>query len=368
MTVVRVRGFKIFRDRLGKMRCYHRATGTAVDLTKAPIGTADFFAECARISTLNTPEPQPKPGTLGLLVGRYRGSPQFREDLAPRTRGDYQRVFDYLRPIADTALIAFDTALIVRIRDKAAKAHGRRFGTYTKQVLSVVFGWGRERGFVKDNPAIGVRGIKRPKDAPDANRPWTDVERDAVMAALPAHMKPVVGLMMFVGLDPQDAVALPRTAVHNGRIEVRRGKTRVPVSMPVPAPLGAILAAAPAHSAITLCASSRGRPWTVSGLRASWRPIRIDLEKADAVAPGLTLKGLRHTVATILAEMGYDERTIADVLGQKTVEMARHYSRRADRSRKVAGVVANFDAEVNRRRTASVKREAGKCQTEEVDE
>ncbi|WP_297323592.1 tyrosine-type recombinase/integrase [uncultured Bartonella sp.] len=41
---------------------------------------------------------------------------------------------------------------------------------------------------------------------------------------------------------------------------------------------------------------------------------------------GLTLKGLRHTVATILAEMGMDERTIADVLGQKTIEMARHYS------------------------------------------
>jgi hypothetical protein len=28
MTHVRVKGFKIFKDRHGRMRCYHRATGT----------------------------------------------------------------------------------------------------------------------------------------------------------------------------------------------------------------------------------------------------------------------------------------------------------------------------------------------------
>lgn len=368
MTVVRVKGFKIFKDRLGKLRCYHRATGAPVDLVKAPIGSAEFFAECARITAMTTDEGRPKPGTLGLLIARYRASPQFLDDLAPRTRCDYQRVFDYLQPIGDTALVSFDAPLIVRIRDKAAKQRGRRFGTYVKQVLSLLFGWGRERGFMRDNPALGVKGIKRPKDAPEANRPWSDAERDAVMAALPAHMKPVVALMMFCGIDPQDAVSLPRTAIKDGRLDARRGKTKVPVWLPVPAPLRSILDAAPAHSAITLCASSHGRPWTVSGLRSSWRPIRMRLEEVGTVAPGLTLKGLRHTVATILAEIGFDERTIADMLGQKTIEMARHYSRRADRSRKMVGVVESFDAEVNRRRTCSVKSKNEKCQTEEGGE
>jgi integrase len=112
----------------------------------------------------------------------------------------------------------------------------------------------------------------------------------------------------------------------------------------------AALDVAPKHDAITLCATSYGRPWTVSGFRASWRPVRQKLEAASAVRPGLTLKGLRHTVATIWSEMGYDERTIADMLGQKTIEMARHYSRRADKTRKLAAVVQCFDAEVNRRR------------------
>jgi hypothetical protein len=55
-------------------------------------------------------------------------------------------------------------------------------------------------------------------------------------------------------------------------------------------------------------------------------------------------------VAVILRESGADERTIADALGQKTVEMARHYAKGADLSRKMRGVVKNFDAEVARRR------------------
>jgi hypothetical protein len=48
--------------------------------------------------------------------------------------------------------------------------------------------------------------------------------------------------------------------------------------------------------------------------------------------------------------MGYDERAIADALGQKTVEMARHYAKGADLKRKMRGVVKNFDAELALRR------------------
>jgi site-specific recombinase XerD len=79
--------------------------------------------------------------------------------------------------------------------------------------------------------------------------------------------------------------------------------------------------------------------------------IKRRLEMEGRIAAGLTLKVLKHTVASILEEMGYDDRTIADMLGQKTLAMAQHYSRRANRSRRMTSVVANFDAEVNRRRT-----------------
>ena len=43
MTYIRVSGFKIFKDRHGKQRCYHRKTGIKIDLERAPIGSAAFI-------------------------------------------------------------------------------------------------------------------------------------------------------------------------------------------------------------------------------------------------------------------------------------------------------------------------------------
>jgi len=354
MSRVRVKGFQIFDDRHGHPRCYHRATRVPIDLVANPLGSAGFFAECARIAALAETGVDSKPGTLGLLVARYRAHAAFT-DLAPRTRADYQRVFDYLKPIADTPLKAFTPPLIVKIRDKAAEKKGRRFGTYVKTVLSLVFAWGIERGHLAVNAAARVKGVRKPRGAPEANRPWTDGEREAVLAALPAHMRPAVALMMFTGLDPQDALSLPRSAIAGGKLDVRRGKTGAAVWLPLPARLEDELRAAPVHDAVTVCATSRGRPWSYAGFFSGWRRVRLGLEATGAVAPGLTLKGLRHTVATILAEAGFDDRSIADMLGQRTLTMAQHYARRADRSRKMADVVEGFDAEVNRRRTGVVK-------------
>ncbi|AMM86499.1 hypothetical protein AZF01_21005 [Martelella sp. AD-3] len=81
------------------------------------------------------------------------------------------------------------------------------------------------------------------------------------------------------------------------------------------------------------------------------------LEEQGKVQPGLTLKGLRHTVATILREMGKDYASIQLVLGQNTEAMARHYSRRADMREQTTGAMADFEAEVNRRKTKNVKPE-----------
>jgi integrase len=350
MTIVRVKGIKRFRDRHGKWRCYHRKTGLPI---KAAFGTGEFFAELARLNGVSAGSADLRPGSIGILISEYRASVVFT-GLAPRTRADYQRVFDYLKPIADTPLLKFDRPLIIRIRDKAA-GRGRRFANYVKAVLSIVFGWGAERGFVSGNPAKEVKDIRRPKDLPQANRPWTDAERHAVLDSAPAHLKAAIGLMMFTGLGPEDALRLPNSFYKGGEIATTRSKTGEPVFWPAPTPLREILAATPTHYAITLCANSRGRPWTTSGFRASWRTYQRKLLSEGRIDRGLTLYGLRHTIAVILRECGFDERTIADALGQKTIEMARLYARGADLRPKMRSVAAAFDREVNERRTKVVK-------------
>jgi integrase len=349
MTVIRVKGFKIFTDRHGKMRCYHRRTKTPVDLVKAPLGSAAFFAECARITEISKITASAKPGTLGMLFARYKAHRAFT-DLAPHTQRDYARAIEYLRPISDTPLSRFDPPLLVGIRDKAAE-RGRRFGNYVKAVLSLTFSWGVERGLLASNPAKGVKNVRRARGAPDANRPWADTERHVVLDEAPAQMRPALALMMFTGLGPGDALKLPRTFYRNGAIATRRSKTGEPVYWPASKPLRDTLEAAAKHDAITLCANLEGKPWTESGFRASWRTYRTKLRNVGAIGPGLTLYGLRHTVAVILRETGFDERTIADALGQRTIEMARHYAKGADLTKKMRGVAKKFEREVNRRRT-----------------
>jgi integrase len=252
MTIIRLKGFQIFdgRHKNGDVYCYHRETKTPVDLKQFLLGSAAFFAECARITELSKITAPAKPGTLGHEITEYKKHPAFT-DLAPHTRKDYQRIFDYLKPIEDTPLSRFDPPLVVGIRDKAAE-RGRRFGNYVKAVLSVLFSWGVERGMLASNPSKGVKNIRRPRGVPDANRPWSDAERHAVLDHAPAHMRPALALMAFTGLGPGDALRLPRTFYKDGAIATRRSKTNEPVYWPAPAPLRAILEAAPKHDAIKL--------------------------------------------------------------------------------------------------------------------
>jgi integrase len=283
------------------------------------------------------------------LIRDYKASSAWK-DRAPRTKADYNRVFDWLHPIADTPLKRFNRPLVVQIRDKAVARKGRRFGNYVKAMLSILFAWGKERGRIADNPASGIKDLDRPRGAPEPNRIWTDEERQVVLDGAPPALRQALALMAYTGLGPKDALALPRNFVRAGEIATTRSKTGEPVFWPIPQPLADILDQTPRHLATTFCVHSRGRPWSQGGFSASWRLLRKKLEQEGRIGPGLTLYGLRHTMAVILRESGCDERAIADALGQKTIEMARHYAKGADLTRKMRGIVKNFNAEMARRK------------------
>jgi integrase len=178
-----------------------------------------------------------------------------------------------------------------------------------------------------DNPASGIKDLRRQKGAPEANRPWSDEERNAVLDAAPDHMRPAIALMMFTGLGPKDALALPRNFVRGGEIATRRTKTGEPVFWPMAAPAGGYSRQRAPSYGDDILHLSRGTPWTLSGFSSAWGKVRQRLEQDGLIGPGLTPYGLRHTLAVILRESGCDERTIADALGQKTIEMARHYAK-----------------------------------------
>ena len=110
----------------------------------------------------------------------------------------------------------------------------------------------------------------------------------------------------------------------------------------------------PDHEAKTVLSNSRGEAWTDSGFSTVWHSFKTALENEGLIEKGLTLRGLRHTLATTLREAGLDECRIADLLGQKTPPMARHYSRSANLADKNRETMATLEEE-NRRRAESAK-------------
>ena len=352
MTYVRVKGFKIFQDKKAPYlwRCYHRKTGHKINLTVAPLGSAAFLAECAKINALAEAMESkgPKAGTLGGLINTYYQETHFK-DLADRTRADYRKVASYLNPVLDTPAHLLTTPLISGIHKKAVAKLGFRQANILRSFLSEVFRFCIPKGLITSNPASGVIKEPRPKGRARANRPWTMQEVEAVLSLAPAHIAAAIGLMSNTGLDPSDALNLRRDAIKEGVIWAWRGKTGEPVAIPIGRRLRAALDAAPRHDAITILATTMGRPWTYSGFSTVWHRFKSAKAASGAVPPELTFKGLRHTVATILREDGMPPRQIADLLGQRTEAMALHYSRDARKAELNRATVEALDAGAERR-------------------
>ncbi len=335
-TTVPVKGLNKYRDRHGKLRVYHRATGKPIH---AAFGTPEFFAELAALDRAHKRK-EAAPGTIGAVIAAYRETPHF-EDLAQATKAGYLRYMNLLKPIDDMALTELDPPFLAEMRDRIANKRGRRTANYVLAMVSVLFTFANERGWAKGNPAKEVSRAKREKGRAKANRPWSEEECRVVLEAAPWQLKVPIALRMFTGLRKGDVIKLPRHALRGGVIQT--SKTGEEVNLHIHPDLQAILEAAPAHSAVTLAATSEGTSWTESGFNSSFFKLIGRLEDAGKVAPGLTFHGLRHTVGTLLAEAGTDLDDIRRVLGQKTLVMAQLYSEGAKKAKATRGIVHRLD-------------------------
>lgn len=171
MTLVRVRGFKIFADRHGQMRCYHRNTKIKIDLRKVRLGSAEFFAECDRINAASEAlkQAKPKPGTLGGLWVVYFAEEHFVE-LSAASKREYRMCAETLRSIKDIPVPSIDTPLLAAIHDKLAKKYSWDKANRVRNFLIQVFKFCIPKGLISKNFAEGVIKKPRPKGTPEAYR------------------------------------------------------------------------------------------------------------------------------------------------------------------------------------------------------
>lgn len=369
--LMRVRGIKPVKVVKGGREYryyYHRATGTRLT---SEYNTAAFVAEVAALDA-RAKRTAPRDGSLHGLIVAYRASHEFTR-LAPVTQSDYQRVFDWLQPTADTALVEITTAVVYGFRDEAMTQHRRRFANYVVQVVRLVLDWGRKRQLVETNVAKGVELIPRPKKMKRANRPWSDDERETVLAEAEIGLRAMIALGMFAGLREGDACALPKMAFDGALIETIASKNAEPLWIPAHFRLRAILsealevrrarskARARRYKVLsieppTLGVTSRGRPWTPSGFRASFFKLIKRLEDAGAVKPGLTFHGLRHTMGKLVIEAGGSKEDVGMILGDRSMAMSEFYSREHEKKARVGATMLKLEGvERERMRTKQLR-------------
>lgn len=331
------KGLKPVRRRLatGEVRLYwyHRATGKAL---KHDPETADGLLEVAALDAkAKAVEPVSghPAGSLGALWVKYRESPEWSA-LKPRTRSDYQAVRDWIGDAADRANVARMTLpQIVKLRDKAHRAKGRRFANYVVQVLRLVLGWGRLRGWRDDNPAIGIPSIRRPTDARKVNRAWSAAEVRAFAAAAPPQLLLPFCLGLFAGMRQGDAIRVTWSAYDGGALRWIAGKNGEDCMAPVTGAFKTIMDAAKERrgNAVQIAVTSNGTAWSASGFRASFFKLVRDLVTAGHLQPGCTFHGLRHTIASQARNDGESESRVAAAIGDRSPHMAAIYGRDADR-------------------------------------
>jgi integrase len=345
MALMKIKNVKAYVSK-GRTYAYHRPSGTPL---LQPYGSQSFLEELAAVDAAHRGQVKPEapsvPGTWGELVGLYRNSPKFLTELATRTRFDYEKVLEWLRPLAPMPLASWDRAFVVRLRDKAHKAKGFSFGNYVVAVVGAVFTWGLDRDARLKHPVEKIKKLKRPKELPRANRPWTREEWAVVTAAAAPHLLAPILLAGVLGWREGEVVKRPRSDYDREARRIRRvsAKSGKLVKTPVPAALAAALNALLPHGATTLLVNSRGKPWTQHGFAHSFFTLIRELEGLGVIADGLTFHGLRHTMATQAREMGFDDRTIADMLGQNEAGMAEWYAREAELEGKLEHVVREME-------------------------
>lgn len=329
MRVVRVSGLKEYRDRHGKLRRYHRASGTPIDATLTGQALA---AEVARLDALHKPA-KAKAGTLGGLLESYRRSPRFSE-LMPRTKSDYSKIMNYLQPIAGTPLVEIGPGFIAKLRDRAVKAKRAGFTNHMLAMLAAAFHHGTEYDVVERNPVTGIAKARMAADRKRENRAWTPEERQNVLAAAWPQLRLPLALARFLGLRRGDIVRLPRTAYSDGWLTFRTGKTsklmRLPVVGQLRKQIEAAIADAPTGDSTLLCLNTRGKPWTENGLSVQVAKLLRECRERGLMGPKGSLHGLRHSVGAELRAAGYSAEQRKLILGHETDDMAEHYSASAD--------------------------------------
>jgi integrase len=231
--LVRIVGVKTYTDRHGKRRRYYRRKGCPTVAMDPTLEGNALAAEVARLDAIYKPYAA-RAGTLILLIQAYKAKSAHWEGLRERTQTDYGRVLDYLHPVYDQRLIDFTAPIIAGMRDTARDQKGFKFANQMLVTLKMLFAFGVEYGHMTTNPAADITTVARPKDMPEANRPWTPEEAIELMRA-PIYLAGPIAMSAYLGLREGDVLKMAKSAIDDQlrALSLTTSKTRRALELPV---------------------------------------------------------------------------------------------------------------------------------------
>ncbi|MEO1187790.1 MAG: hypothetical protein AAFW60_01860 [Pseudomonadota bacterium] len=335
---VKLEGIKAYTRR-GKVYAYCRLTGKR--LKNAPQKRAGgWYGDAKLVAELNTiREKLPAAGSIRAMIADYKehdvsvaGRKAFC-DLAARTQADYVQDFDRLcaATIGEERIANLSPAEITiddcrALRDGWSRKHG---ATQTKRIMaacSVLWSYGLEYGWVATNLWRALPAPVRAAGKKQANPPWYPWELMTMIGTAPHIGLARAYALIFCGVRPENT---PSITLHDLRDSVHAQKTGAEHFIEMPDELLDLFEGD--QLSIMATNQENGRPWRTYGqLRLQFNRHRDQLSADGTIRPGLTLKGLNHTLGSALAESGASQKEMEAAMARSAQTVA-HYSRRADK-------------------------------------
>ena len=333
-----------FTDRHGRPHVYLRKRGHKRMALPWPIGSLKFveaYQAALADGPMSIGQSRTKPGTINALVQLYYCSPEWTVALAPQSQRTYRHILEHFRAEHGDKPVA----LIEREHVKAmvdAKATTPAAANKFRKLLLVLMGFAVDKGWRKDNPVTGVKGIKSKSQG---FQTWSEdhIAHFEARHEVGTKARLAFALLLYMGQRRGDVIRMGKQHVRGGVLTIRQQKTGMEVAIPVHPKLQECLATAP-HEHLTFLVTEYDRSFSPAGFTNKFR----DWCSEAGLPKGLSPHGLRKAMCRRLAEAGSTPHEIMAISGHKSLTEVTRYTEAANRLR-LAGDAMRTVAEVERR-------------------
>jgi len=211
----------------------------------------------------------------------------------------------------------------VKLRNLLDKIESTGERNRTLSMFRLVLEESKDKDIIPSNPA---NRVKRVKHVTKSYAVWTREDIDAYLKHWPRgtvqHLS--MQLLYRTGQRSSDVVRLGPHNLRNGRIELKQGKTKTYVSIPLHTELKKVL---PKHNHNTWILNRHSKPYSAKGFQQQF----VKWARAAGIE-GKSSHGVRAAVATHAAEAGATAHEIMSVTGHKALSEVERYTRSANRA------------------------------------